>query len=256
MAVICLVVLALLYPWVATQPRISRPVGFREARPVQLTEPMVLTVDNWSPEPWKGFSVYSNSSEETIPISTFTGGGASSTFALGDVIPTTAWSSSTRRVTWAYNEVVLYAYDAVGNILTTYTLVPSNAPPIPEVSFKTVIPEPPGNSIALGTPVAITVAMVGSAVYRLEHFVGRVAITSLSGSREVSMLLVLISLMAVFLLRTLHLPGSFGPGGCTTVVATIATSTVCATTGSTDSSFKERIYVYQRPQRILRRLAV
>jgi hypothetical protein len=70
-----------------------------------------------------------------------------------------------------------------------------------------------------------------------------------------SPLLVIISLMAVFLLRTLHLPGSFGPGGCT-VGATIMSLLNGATTGSTDSSFKERIHVYQRPQRILRRMAI
>lgn|GEM_PF-6895368 len=267
MVSLCLMVLSVLY---LSLPAQTQYTSVYPALENPSTEPMAWTVrgmptiittgsTSWTAEPSGGFSLYSTSSVRTIPLSTFAGEGVSSTFTFEDVvIPTTAWTSSTRSLMWVSNESTIYGYDAVsGNVLTSFAIVTSDAlANLSEISFKAVILEPAGNSImAVATPVAMGMAMVGSSVYRLEHFVGRVAITSLSVSREVSMLLVLISLMAVFLLRTLHLHGSYGPGGFT-VVASITTWVSSVTTGSSDSSTKERTNVYQRPQRILGRMAV
>jgi hypothetical protein len=159
-------------------------------------------------------------SEESI--ATLYGGGASSTFSVEDtVIPKTVLGSSTSRIAWDDKEVMVS-----GNLFTTSTIVASNAPPIPEVSFKTVVPEPAGNSIVAGAAlVAVGMTMVGNAVYRLEHFVGRLGVVIPSFSQEVFSISLFVFLGSAFVPLLLLRDSDF-PSGFTTCITARGVSPV------------------------------
>src|ERR1700730_7246320 len=93
---------------------------------------------------------------------------------------------------------------------TFITFKAETLPDTPTISFKTVVPKSAGEFVTgLTVTVGTISAAAGTALYRLRHLVGRLGIASRSLSQEVLSiaLLCLVSLMAVFLLRTLHLPG-------------------------------------------------
>jgi hypothetical protein len=186
-------------------------------------------------EPTGMFTIYDGSRATTSPW----------TFDVESEITPSEFPASGFKVTWVDDSLRGFIYvPASGAVLmSTPGVEERTVRNLPQVSFKTGIPEPSKNLLmSIAGPIAVVIAMVGTQLYRFEDFVGRIAIPSLS-IREVSMwLLVVTSLMAVFLLRSLHLPGSFGPGGSTAVVASaralIATSTVCATTGFNRFKYK------------------